>query len=127
MKIAVRIARLLLALIFVFFGLNGFLHFLPMPPPPGLAGQYAGALYQSHHIHIVWALQIISGILLLINRYVPLALVILAPIIVNILLFHALMAPSGLPMAFLVLILWLIVAYWVRAAFAGLLVQRTDT
>jgi putative oxidoreductase len=127
LKIAARIARLLLALIFVFFGLNGFVHFLPMTPPPGLAGQYAGVLYQSHHIHIVWALQIISGILLLINRYVPLALVILAPIIVNILLFHALMAPSGLPMAFLVLILWLFVAFRVREAFAGLLVQRTDT
>ena len=99
MKIVTVIARLLLGVIFLVFGLNGFLHFIPMPPPAGLAGQFLGALFVSHYLVFVFLLQVIPGVLLLINRYVPLALTLLGPIIVNIVLFHALMAPSGLPLA----------------------------
>jgi putative oxidoreductase len=124
MKIATVIARFLLGLIFLVFGLNGFFHFIPSPPPSGIAGQFAGALFVSNYLVVVFLLQIVSAILLLLNRYVPLALTLLAPIIVNVLLFHILMAPSGLPLAFVVTVLWIVVFLSVRSAFAGLVQQR---
>jgi putative oxidoreductase len=120
MKIASTISRYLLGLIFLTFGLNGFLHFIPMPPPTGTAGQFFGVLFISRFYVVIFFLQIVGAVLLLINRYVPLALTILGPIIVNILCFHILMAPAGLPLAIAVTVLWLIVAYHVRAAFAGI-------
>ena len=95
MKIATLIARILLGLLFLVFGLNGFLHFIPMPPPTGLAGQYMGALFLSHYLAVVFALEAVGGLLLLLNRYVPLALVLLGPVLVNIVLFHACLAPAG--------------------------------
>lgn len=126
MKIAALIARILLGLIFFVFGLNGFLHFIPMGPmPTGLAGQHIGALVQSHYIYFVAALQVAGGALLLVGRYVPLGLTLLGPVIVNILLFHLLMDPKGLPMACVVTILWAIVAYYHRQYFSGLFVQKT--
>ncbi len=125
MKIAALISRILLGLIFVVFGLNGFLYFLPMGPmPSGTAGQFIGALVQSHYQLVVAGLQVVGGALLLVNRYVPLALVILGPVIVNIFLFHAFMAPSGLPLAIVVIILWLIVFYRHRQNFSGIFVQQ---
>jgi putative oxidoreductase len=124
MKIISVIARFLLGLIFLFFGLNGFLHFLPAALPSGTAGQFVGALFVSNYLVVVFLFQLISAILLLINRYVPLALTLLAPIIVNILLFHILMAPSGLALALVVAVLWIIVFLSVRSAFAGLWQQR---
>ena len=120
MKIAALIARILLGIIFVFFGLNGFLHFLNGPLPPGLAGQFIGALMQSHYVLFVSAFQVISGVLLLINRYVPLAVAILAPILVNILVFHITMAPAGLPLAIFVAILCAVIFVDVRSAFSPL-------
>jgi hypothetical protein len=124
MKITTVIARFLLALIFLVFGLNGFFHFIPMPPPAGTAAQFFGALYVSNYLAVIFLLQIIPAILLLLNRYVPLALTLLAPIIVNILLVHLLMAPSGFPLAILVTVLWGVVFLSVRSAFAGLFQQR---
>ena len=126
MKIVYIVARLLLALIFVVFGLNGFLHFIPQPPPSGLAGQFLGALFVSHYLVVVFVLQLLSGLLLLINRYVPLALTLLGPVIFNILLFHSFMAPAGLPMAFIVTVLWLVTAWGVRSAFAGIFHQNVQ-
>lgn len=80
MKIVILIARLLLGLIFVVFGLNGFLNFLSMgPPPTGLAGQFIGALFASHYYGVIAGLQIAGGLLLLVNRFVPLGLVLLGP------------------------------------------------
>jgi putative oxidoreductase len=124
MKIVTLIARLLLGFIFLVFGLNGFLHFIPAPPPPGVAGQFLGALFVSHYLVVIFLIQLFSGLLLLVNRYVPLALILLAPVIVNIFFFHALMAPSGLPMAILVIVLWFIVASGVRSVFSGIFQQR---
>jgi putative oxidoreductase len=118
------IARFLLGLIFLVFGLNGFLHFIPAAMPSGIAGQFVGALFVSHYLVAVFLFQLMGAILLLINRYVPLALTLLAPIIVNILLFHILMAPSGLPLAIVVTVLWVIVFLSVRSAFTGLFQQR---
>jgi len=126
MKIAVTIARVLLGLLFTVFGLNGFLHFIPMQPPTGLAGQYMGALFMSHYLVVVFLLQLIGGLLLLVNRYVPLGLLLLGPVVVNILLFHSFLAPEGLPMALLAVVLWVVVFAGVRKAFAGVFVQRVD-
>ena len=124
MKITTIIARFLLGFIFLVFGLNGFLHFIPATLPSGTAGQFVGALFASHYLVVVFLLQLIPAVLLLINRYVPLALTLLAPIIVNILLFHILMAPSGLSLAIVVTLLWIVVFLSVRSAFAGLWQQR---
>jgi hypothetical protein len=124
MKIASSIARVLLGLIYATFGLNGFLHFIPMPPPSGLAGQFLGVLFVSHYLVPVFLVQLVGGALLLANRFVPLALAVLAPVIVNILLFHCLMAPEGLPMASVVVLLWAVIFYAKRSAFAGLFAAR---
>src|SRR5205809_2825139 len=124
MKIIAIIARFLLGFIFLVFALNGFLHFIPASLPSGTAGQFVGALFVSNYLVVVFLLQIIAAVLLLINRYVPLALTLLAPIIVNILLFHLLMALNGLPLALVVTVLWIVVFLSARSAFAGLWQQR---
>ena len=121
MKIASTIARYLLGLIFLTFGLNGFLHFIPMPPPTGTAAQFFGAIFVSRLYVVLFLLQIVPALLLLVNRYVALALTILAPIIFNILCIHIFMAPAGLPLALLVTILWFLATWRVRSAFAGIL------
>src|SRR5579864_2927220 len=126
MKTASAIARYLSGVIFLVFGLNGFLHFIPLPPPSGVAGQFMGALFVSHYLTLIFTLQVIGGVLLLANRYVPLALAILAPVIVNILSFHPLLAPSGLPLALFVAVLWAVIFVDVRPAFAGLFQSRSQ-
>jgi putative oxidoreductase len=126
MKIVTLIARLLLGLAFVVFGLNGFLNFLSMGPmPTGLAGQFMGALFLSHYYWVIAALQILGGALLLLNRFVPLGLVLLGPVIVNILLYHVFLNPAGIGLAIVVTILWFIVFYSNRQYFSGIFVQRT--
>ena len=118
MRIVSLIARFLLGLLFIVFGLNGFLNFLNMGPmPTGLAGQFIGALVQSHYFWVVAALQVIGGVLLLVKRYVPLGLVLLGPVIVNILLYHIFLNPAGMGMAIAVTVLWLIVFYDEREHF----------
>lgn len=124
MKTASVIARYLAGAIFLIMGLNGFLHFIPLPPPGGVAGEFMGALYVSHYLWVIFAFQVIGGLLLLVNRYVPLAAALLAPVIVNILAFHVLMAPSGLPMALFVAVLWVAIFIEVRPAFSGLFQSR---
>jgi putative oxidoreductase len=126
MKIVNTGARFLLGLVFVVFGLNGILNFIPMPPPTGIAGQFAAALFLSHYLFVIMLIQIVGGILLIANRFVPLGLTLLGPVIANIFFFHAFMDPSGLPRAAVVIVLWLVVAYSVRSAFSGILQQRVD-
>jgi len=122
MKVATIIARVLLGLVFVVFGSNIFLHFIPMPPPPAtLAGDFSKALFQSHYLYIVGLLQVSGGLLLLIGRYVPLGLTLLGPVIVNILCFHIFMNNQGLPLAIIVAVLALFLLWRHRANFAGLL------
>jgi uncharacterized membrane protein YphA (DoxX/SURF4 family) len=126
LRIVILIARLLLGLIFVVFGLNGFLNFLSMGPmPTGLAGQFIGALFLSHYFWVVAALQITGGLLLLVNRYVPLALVLLGPVIVNILCYHAFLNHAGAPLAIVVTLLWFVVFYGHRQSFSGIFVSRS--
>jgi hypothetical protein len=124
MKTTSLIARIILGFVFLIFGLNGFLHFIPMPPPEGVAAQFLGALFVSHFLVVVFLLQLIPAILLLVNRYVPLALTLLGPVLANIVLFHVFMAPAGLPLPIILSVLWLVVAYQHRAAFAGLFSAR---
>jgi hypothetical protein len=124
MRTASAIARYLAGVIFLFFGVNGFLHFLPLPLPDGVAGQFMGVLFVSHYLTVIFGVQVIAAVLLLTNRFVPLALAVLAPVIVNILCFHALMAPSGLPLALFMAALWVLIFVYVRPAFAGLFQPR---
>jgi putative oxidoreductase len=125
-RTASLIAQYLVGVIFLVVGLNGFLNFIPLPPPGGIAGQFMGALYASHYLWVIFAFQVVAAVLLLVNRYVPLAVAVLAPVIVNILSFHALMAPIGLPLAFFVAVLWAAIFVDVRPAFTGLFQSRVD-
>ena len=114
-------ARYMLALVFTVFGLNGFFHFIPLPAPSGLlAGQYIEFLMASHYMVPVFALQVFCGVLFFANRFIPLALTLIAPVIVNMLLFHALMAPRGIFPAALTAIFWFIAFHNARSAFAGI-------
>jgi putative oxidoreductase len=122
MKIAIIIARSLLGLMFVVFGSNAFLHFIPMPPPkPGLANDFSNALFVSHYFYVVAILQVTGGALCLLGKFVPLGLTLLGPVIVNILLFHIFLEPTGLPMALVVSVLALFLLWAYRQAFSGLI------
>lgn len=122
MKIVTIIARLLLGLVFVVFGSNAFFHFIPMPPPPpGLIGEFLHVFVASGWVYVIGGLQTICGLLLLIGVFVPLALTILAGMIFNILVFHALLAPSGFGPGIVVAILELFLIWAYRSAFAGIL------
>jgi uncharacterized membrane protein YphA (DoxX/SURF4 family) len=121
MKIATIIARSLLGLIFVVFGSNMFLHFIQMAPPPeGPGRDFMTALFVSHYLYVVGALQVVGGLLLFTGRWTPLGLTLVGPVIVNILCFHVLMAPAGLPMATVVSLLALFLLWRHRGNFAGL-------
>jgi putative oxidoreductase len=100
MKYAIIIVRVLLGLLFVVFGSNAFLHFIPMPPMQGPAGAFIGALASTGYIHVIALLQVVGGLLLLIGgRFVPLGLTLLGPVIVNIVLYHVFLDTAGLAMA----------------------------
>jgi len=121
MKIAATIARYLMGLMFLIFGSNMLFHFIPNPPmPPGPMANFSTALAESHYSVVVGLCQAVPAILLLINRYVPLALTVLAAEIVNIITFHITMQLAGLPMALVVGILWLLVFLRVKSSFAGI-------
>jgi len=120
MKTAILITRLLLGLIFTVFGLNGFLQFLSMPPPPEPAMAFFGAMAATGYmIPLLFTTQIVGGALLLLGM-VPLALVILAPVIVNIVAFHSFLAPGGLPLAVVVAALASFLAWAHRDAYRPL-------
>jgi len=120
----VIIARVLMGLIFVFFGLNGFLQFLKAPMPTGLAGEFLAVLFQSHYVLFICVVQVVGGLLLLVNRYVPLALTLLGPVVVNIILYHLLLNPAAAQLAVVVSICWLFLFYRYRQNFSGLFVQK---
>ena len=124
MKIAVLISRILLGLIFVFFGVNGYLNFLHAPMPTGQAGQYMGVMFGSFYMYFVSLVQLVGGVLLLSGQFIPLALVLLGPVLVNVLLFHISFQPAGLPPALLSTVLWLIIFFGYRRAFAGVFAQK---
>ena len=120
MKIAILIARILLGLMFFVFGLNNILHFMKMTPPTGDAGTYMGILVAHNIMTFVGLLMVIAGVLLLVGRYVPLGLVLLGPILVNILLYHALLEPHGAAPAIIGTVLELFLIWAYRLSFRGL-------
>jgi putative oxidoreductase len=125
MKITSTIARYLLGLIFLVFGLNGFLNFIHQPPPANpVAIQFLVAVSASHYIVVVFVAQIIGGVLLLAGRFVPLGLAILAPILVNILDYHLSMDPGGIGVGLISTILWVVVFLPYRSNFARIFEQR---
>jgi len=122
MKILTIIARVLLGLAFCVFGANAFLRFLPMPPPPpDLAGDYLKVFLASGYVYFIGGFQVVGGLLLLIGKFVPLGLTILGAIIVNIIIFHVLMAPEGFPPALVVTALEIFLVWRYREAFMPLL------
>jgi putative oxidoreductase len=121
MKYAIIITRVLLGLVFAVFGSNAFLHFIPMPPMQGQAGAFIGALISSGYIYPIAALQVVGGLLLLIGaRFVPLGLTLLGPVIVNIMLYHIFLDPSGLAMACVTSILALFLLWVYRYKFPAI-------
>jgi putative oxidoreductase len=120
-------ARIFLGLVFTVFGLNFFVHFIPQPPAPPQADAFVGALAASGYLMPLLATtEVLAGLLLLRNRFVPLALALLAPIVVNIVGFHLALAPAGLPVALAVLVAQLYLAWARRESFAPMLRARTE-
>jgi putative oxidoreductase len=126
MKIVVLIARILLGLVFLVFGANKIYPFMPSSLPPGVAGQFMGAMVSTKYIMVVGVFEAVGGLLLIINRFVPLGLCLLAPVIVNILLVGVLMTPMGLPAGVVVTLLWIVVYLSVRSHFKGIYAARSD-
>ena len=120
------IARSLLGLAFVVFGSNFYLHFLPTPSPAPSAAAFAGALFSGKIFAIIEPIEIAAGLALLGNRFVPLALTLLAPIEVGIVAFHGVFDPSGLPLVLALAALTIYLAYAYRAAFAPMLRARVE-
>ena len=127
MRIVAMIARYLLGLVFLVFGSNMFLNFIPMGKlPSGLAGQFTADLFAAHYFYAVGAVMVISAILLLANRYVGLGLTLLGPVLFNILLFHILMQPAGIGPGAFATLLWFLVAWQHRSVFARLFAARLE-
>ena len=117
--------RVVLGLVFFVFGLNGFLHFLPQPPMPGPPGAFFGALAATGYmLPLLKGTETLAGALLLSNRFVPLALTLLAPVIVNIVLFHAALAPAGIALPIVIVVIEIALAWSYREAFRRLLAAR---
>jgi uncharacterized membrane protein YphA (DoxX/SURF4 family) len=126
-RIVTAVARILLGLAFAVFGLNGFLNFIPPPRDPGPeeAMAFASAMMATGYLMpLVKGTELVAGLLLLSNRFVPLALVLLAPVIVNIVAFHVFLAPATSGMAFVILALEVFLIWSYRSAFRPLLTPR---
>ena len=123
------IARILLGLVFLVFGLNGFFHFIPQPKDAmsdTAMAFFGGMMKTGYMIPLIFATQTLGGVLLLLNCFVPLALALLAPVIVNIVAFHLFLAPAGLPVAFTVLVFELFLAWSYRKCFLPMLACRVQ-
>ena len=120
-------SRILLGLLFTVFGLNGFLQFLPMPPPPAAGGAYLGALFATGYFFPVLAgVELITGVLLLLNRFVPLALILLAPVVVQINLYHGFLDPAGMGLPLVITFLGVFLAYSYRESFKAVLNSKAQ-
>ena len=123
MNIASLAARMLLGVIFTMSGISGF--FIKTPPPlPGLAGDFQNLFFATHWVLYVDAIQLICGIALIFNRYVPLALVALAAVIYNMYVFQITMQLNFVFAPIVMTIFWVLAALPHRAAFAPLLAEN---
>jgi len=128
MKTASLVARYLLGLMFTVFGLNGFLHFIHQPPPADpLAIQFLVAVSVSHFAAFFFAVQVLGGLLLLFDFFVPLALALLAAELYNILAFHLTMAPNSIAPALVACVLWILVFLQYRASLKGIFTAKPAT
>ncbi|HEY8270028.1 MAG TPA: DoxX family membrane protein [Pseudobdellovibrionaceae bacterium] len=118
------IARILLGLIFFIFGLAGLLNLIPVPPdlPERLVTFNTGLAASGYFMTLLKATETICGLLLLMGSFVPLALVVLAPIVINIILVHAFMAPSGLPLAIVIGLLLFYLSFFAQP-YSGVIKQ----
>ena len=126
-RFAPHVVRVLLGLIFFVFGLNGFFNFIPPPKDamPEAVMAFSGALMKTGYMFpVIKAVETLSGALLLANRFVALALTLLAPIIINITLFHFVLAKSGYPMIIAILAFEIYLAWVHRAAYRGLFMPK---
>jgi uncharacterized membrane protein YphA (DoxX/SURF4 family) len=128
MKIATHIVRYLLGAVFLVFGLNGFLNFIKLPPFPPEAGEFLGAMMKTGYLWtLVKLTEVVCGALLLSGLFVPLALVLLAPVVVNIVLFHLYLTPpsDGVPeYVFFALHLFLLWSY--RSSYKPLFTAKSS-
>ena len=120
MSKAVLGTRILLGLMFFVFGLNNILHFIALPMPTGDAGLFMSILATHKYMTFVALCQIIGGLLLLVGRFVPLGLTLLAPIVVNILLYHFLLDPGGVALGLIATLLEAFLIFAYRLSFRGL-------
>ena len=122
------VARVLLGLIFVVFGLNGFFNFLPPPEVNDAGGSFIGALVGTGYLMpLVKATEVVAGLMILTGKYLPLGLTILAPVTINILLFHVFLDTAGLPMAIAIIVFQLFLAWYYRDSFTGVLSPNAVT
>lgn len=120
-------ARIGLGLLFAVFGLNKVLHFLPQPPMSGPPAEFFGALWATGYmLPLIAATEVTGGVLLLTGRFTPLALTLLAPVLVNILAFHAFLAPAGIPVPLVLAAAEIYLAWVYRDAFAPMLRARVE-
>jgi putative oxidoreductase len=127
-KITSIVARYLLGLTFMVFGLNGFLHFIPQPPPANpLEVQFLVAVSASHFAAFFFAVQVLGALLLLSGYFVPLALTMLAAELYNILAFHLTLAPASIPPALVASVLWILVFLQYRESFKGIFSAKPAT
>jgi putative oxidoreductase len=120
MKYVIHAVRILLGLVFLVFGSNAFLHFLPMPPLQGDAGAFIGAIARTGYLNVIAALQIVGGLCLLSGRFIPLGLTILGPIIVNIMLYHLFLDRSGIGLGICICIAALFLLWVYRYKFPAI-------
>jgi uncharacterized membrane protein YphA (DoxX/SURF4 family) len=119
---AILVARILLGLIFVVFGINYFVPFIPQPEPSERAGAFLGALAASGYLFpFMKIVDIVCGLFLLAGRLVPLALTLLAPIIVNIVLYHVFLDMGGMVIGVVLIVLEVFLAWAYRDSFQGVL------
>ena len=121
MEIAIFVVRILLGLLFVVFGLNGWFHFIPLPPREGRAAEFMGHMISTGYFNVILVLQVVGGLLLLSGISVPLGLTLLSPVIVNIVMFHLFMDRKGIGLALVILVLSLFLLWQYWASFAGLM------
>src|SRR5438105_55468 len=122
MKYLIVIVRVLLGLVFLFFGSNAFFKFIGPPPEMhGQAGAFITALMSSGYMYVIAVLQVLGGLCLLLGaRFVPLGLTLLGPVIVNIVLYHLFLDPQGLPIAIIISVLALFLLWIYRFKFPAI-------
>jgi hypothetical protein len=126
MKLVVFGARLIMGLIFLIFGMNKIVTFWHMPMPTGDAGALMVLMFTHHWLVFYGFIEAASGLMLLLGRYVPLALTLLAGVGINILLFHITLEPGAIPLPLFLAVLELVLVYAYRDSFAGIFASKPE-